>query len=243
MFKRLIGGVSRRLDRPELLAAVNRDAARDLGDERAMAAVLAATLRSDSVFVDVGTNRGQVLAEAVRLAPHGAHVAFEPIVGLALEISERFPAVDCRNVAVAAEPGRASFCHFRKLDGWSGLQRRTSIDDAQGDPDIIEVDVVTLDGALANSDPEVIKIDVEGAERDVLLGARRLIERARPTVIFEHELESAALFGARPEEIWDYFADLRYRVFSITGGGPVARASFGTPGRTINWLATPATRQ
>jgi len=242
MIKRLIGGVSRRLDRPELLAAVNRDAARDLGDERAMAAVLAATLRSDSVFVDVGTNRGQVLAEAVRLSPDGAHVAFEPIAGLAIELSERFPAVDCRNVAVAAGPGRASFCHFRKLDGWSGLQRRTSIDDAQGDPDMIEVDVVTLDGALASSDPEVIKIDVEGAERDVLLGARRLIERARPTVIFEHELESAALFGARPEEIWEYFADLRYRVFSITGDGPIARAAFGTSGRTINWLATPATR-
>jgi FkbM family methyltransferase len=228
------------LNRPELLAAFDDDAARHLRDERAMSAVLAATLRSDSCFVDVGTNRGQILREAVRLAPHGAHVAFEPITGLAIELAARFPTVDCRNVAVAAA-GTATFCHFRRLDGWSGLHRQTTIDDAQGDPEFIEVTVVTLDDELRNTHATVIKIDVEGAERDVLLGARHVIEDTQPVVIFEHDPAAAALFGAGSAEIWDYFADLGYRVFSITGEGPIDREAFAAPGRAINWLATPAT--
>ncbi len=117
-----------------------------------MTAVLTATLRSDSVYVDVGTNRGQILANAVRVAPRGAHVAFEPIAALATKLAARFPTVDCRNVAVAATAGTASFFHFRKLDGWSGLRRRASIDDAQGDPEIVEVTVVTLDAELTDID-------------------------------------------------------------------------------------------
>jgi FkbM family methyltransferase len=204
-----------------------------------MVAVLAATLRSDAIFVDVGANRGQLLGAAVRLAPRGSHVAFEPIASLATELSSRFPTVDCRAVAVGSEAGRASFCHFRKLDGWSGLRRRTSIANEQGDPEMIEVDVVTLDDALMNADPSVIKIDVEGGERDVLLGARRVIERARPVVIFEHEPASAALFGASAEEIWDYFACLGYRVLPVTGEGPTTRGAFVASELIINWLATP----
>ncbi len=109
---------------------------------------------------------------------------------------------------------------------------------------MVEVAVVTLDEELTDVNPCVIKIDVEGAERDVLLGGRRLIERVRPVVIFEHEPEAAALFDANPYEIWDYFAGLDYRVFSVTGAGPVPRDAFCSPyAYTINWVATPETRQ
>ena len=64
--------------------------------------------------------------------------------------------------------------------------------------------------------------------------------RTQPVVIFEHEHEAAALFGATADEIFDYFDDLGYRLFSIAGEGPVTRESFAasTP---INWLASPET--
>jgi hypothetical protein len=49
------------------------------------------------------------------------------------------------------------------------------------------VDVITLDeyAHRTRTRPSVMKIDVEGHEREVLAGARELLESARPTVIAE----------------------------------------------------------
>jgi FkbM family methyltransferase len=236
---RILGAVSRRLDRPELLAAVY-PAVRQAGrDEIAIRALLLAALRDGADYVDVGANLGQVLAEAVRVSPHGAHVAFEPIPRVAAELAQRFPSVDCRRLAVGASSGEAEFCHFRKLDGWSGLRRSPEISDERGDPEYITVAISTLDAELDGRDPRVVKIDVEGAELEVLQGGRVLLERARPLVIFEHVAAAAALYGSRSEEVWDLFAELDYEVFTVTGEGPLSRESFATAENVVNWLARP----
>ena len=240
LLRRAVGSLSRRLDRPELLATLYPRARQELREEVALKGVLAAALRSDSSYVDVGTNRGQVLREAVRLAPRGQHVAFEPIPALAASVRASFPAVDCRELAVGAEPGSAEFCHFTALDGWSGLRRSPEISDEQGEPEFITVTVSTLDAELADVSPAVLKIDVEGAELMVLEGARGLIARARPVVIFEHVRGAAELYGARSDALWDLLAGLDYRVFAITGEGPVGRAELGADEDAVNWLATPA---
>lgn len=123
LLRRVVGSLSRRLDRPELLATFYPTARQELREEISMRGVLASVLRADSAYVDVGANRGQILGEAVRLAPEGRHVAFEPIPRLAAEAKRSFPGVDFRQMALGAEPGAAEFCHFRTLDGWSGLRR------------------------------------------------------------------------------------------------------------------------
>src|SRR5947209_162749 len=93
---RAAGAVSRRLGRPEILAAVDPVARRIQADDVAISAILAAALAGDGGYVDVGTNRGQVLAEAVRVSPRGHHIAFEPIPQLADEVAAAFPRVDTR---------------------------------------------------------------------------------------------------------------------------------------------------
>ena len=57
------------------------------------------------MYVDVGANRGQVLRDAVRVAPEARHVAFEPIPELAGQIARDFPSVECRVKAVGGEGG------------------------------------------------------------------------------------------------------------------------------------------
>ena len=220
LIARALGAASRRLGRPELMAAVYSSAREEQREEIAIRAVLASALRGESTYVDVGTNRGQVLGEAVRVASRARHIAFEPIPALARQVAHAYPGVDVRQRAVGAEPGSAEFCHFRALDGWSGLRRSPLISDERGDPEFITVEVSTLDAELGDLRPAVVKIDVEGAELDVLQGARRVLTNAKPLVIFEHVAAASALYGAAAAAPWDLLAELGYTLFTASGEGP-----------------------
>ena len=235
--RRAIGAASRRLGRPELLAAVDRNARQAQREAIGISAVLASTLGRDATYVDVGTNRGQVLAEAVRIAPRGLHIAFEPIPQLAAAVRGAFPNVDCRQLALAAGAEVAQFCHFRTLDGWSGLRRSPEISDERGRPEFISVQVSTLDAELGGLEPTVMKIDVEGAELAVLEGGRAVLANARPVVIFEHVSDAAALYGATSAELWDLLTESDYEIFSVTGDGPFTRSAFIESRSVVNWLA------
>ena len=238
--RRAVASVSRRLRRPELLAAIYPGARQALREEIAMVAVLASAMRSEGAYVDVGANRGQVLAEAVRVAPGARHVAFEPIPGLAADLASSFPRVDVRQKAVGARRTTAEFCHFRALDGWSGLRRSPEISDERGDPEYFTVEVSTLDDELADLRPRLVKIDVEGAELEVLAGARRLLVELMPLVIFEHVAAAAALYGAQRGAAWDLLVEIGYRVAPVTGGGQISRSDFVANVMVVNWLATPS---
>ncbi len=238
--RRTVGVVSRRLGRPELTAVFFRDARQALREEVAIRAVLAGVLRGDSTYVDVGANRGQVLREAVRVAPRGRHLAFEPIPDVAAELARAFPGVECRQMALGARPEVARFCHFRNLDGWSGLRRSPEISDERGAPEYIDVTVSTLDAEIGELTPRLVKIDVEGAELGVIEGARTVLWRAKPVVIFEHVASAASLYEASSEGVWDLLAELGYETFSVTGDGPFDRAAFAESATVVNWLARPA---
>jgi len=227
------------MQRPEWLAAVDATARLAQREAIGMNAVLAATLRGEGSYVDIGANRGQLLREALRIAPRGAHIAFEPIPELARELAQAFPAVDCRQKAIGARAELAEFCHFRSLDGWSGLRRSPEISDERGRPEFIQVEVSTLDAELAGLRPSVVKIDVEGAELAVLEGARTLLAAARPVVLFEHFADAARLYGSALGAPWDLLTELDYEIFSVVGDGPFTRAQFAQGSGVVNWLATP----
>ncbi|HEX4188466.1 MAG TPA: FkbM family methyltransferase [Solirubrobacteraceae bacterium] len=238
---RAAGAVARRLGRPELLAAVDADARQALLESVGVRASLVSALPPDGTYVDVGTNRGQVLSDAVRVAPRGRHIAFEPIPALAAEVASTFPTVDCRRLALAAERGVAQFCHFRKLDGWSGLRRSPAISDERGAPEYITVEVSTLDTELDGITPDVVKVDVEGAELGVLEGGRTVLARARPVVILEHVSAASELYGVTSQALWELLDDLDYQLFAVSGEGPFGRSDFARERRVVNWLARPAT--
>jgi FkbM family methyltransferase len=239
---RAAGAAARRLRRPELLAAVDASARLAQREQLAIRALLAGVLTGAGSYVDVGANRGQVLREAVRVAPRGRHVAFEPIPSLAAALAREFPRVDCRRKALGARAETARFCHFTRLDGWSGLRRNREVSDERGRPEYIEVEVSTLDAELEDLSPGVVKLDVEGAELAVLEGARAVLSRARPVVIFEHVAEASALYGSAPGAPWDLLTELDYEIFSVTGDGPFTRAAFVAASGIVNWLARPSAR-
>lgn len=237
--RRVMGAASRRLGRPELLAAFSTADRQALREELAIRAILAAALPRDATYVDVGANRGQVLREAVRVAPAGRHLAFEPIPTLAASLAASFAGVDCRRRALGDHAHTATFCHFTSMDGWSGLRRSPEVSDERGTPEYIDVEVSTLDAEIGELVPRVVKIDVEGSELDVLAGARTLLAEAKPLVIFEHVATAAALYDASPQSLWELLAESGYEVFAVTGEGPFDARAFAQSATIVNWLARP----
>ena len=211
---------------------------RNRRDDAHLRAVMAALLRPDANVIDVGANAGDVLAEAVRLAPRGRHIAFEPLPDLAARLRERFPGVEVRAAALSNRAGEATFQRRLDADSRSGLL-------ALGGPsEPLTVPLERLDDVLEESYvPDLIKIDVEGAELAVLEGALGTLTRHRPVVAFEHG--SAALaYGTTHGMVHELLCgDAGLRIFDMDGGGPYDRAAFEAvadpPGGRWNFLARP----
>lgn len=199
---------------------------RDRADNERMSALLADVLGPDSVAVDVGAHAGGILAEIVRLAPRGRHIACEPLPGLAAELARRFPTVEVHACALSDRSGEREFVHVETRPSWSGFRERPY----PGPERLrrITVPVARLDDLVApDVAPALIKIDVEGAEHEVLAGAMATIERHRPVILFEHGLGSADYFGTAPGDVWALLVERAgLRIFNLEGEGPYTRARF-----------------
>jgi len=142
-------------------------------------------LRPGDQVLDVGASFGvYALSAAAAVGAGGRVIAFEPAADPAsrLEASARdagFGHLEVVRAAVAERAGEERFAPDRNSE-YGRL--------AGGDlPDAARVPVVALD-ALEGVAPErlaLVKVDAEGAETRVIEGARALLARARPLVMFE----------------------------------------------------------
>jgi FkbM family methyltransferase len=193
---------------------------RDWRDMHQLRLLLAYVLQEDSNCIDVGASVGDVLRQIVRVAPRGSHVAFEPLPDLAADLSTRFPTVDVRATALSDVSGTASFHRVRMQSARSSLRPTGAAEDR------LTVEVERLDDALAAGyAPDLIKIDVEGAEALLLRGAQQTLRRHRPIVVFEHGVH-AERFGTTSEEVHALLQDAGLRVLDIDGGGPYSPEAF-----------------
>lgn len=199
---------------------------RDRLDNEHLRLLLAFTLDEKSNCVDIGCNHGVVLADIVRIAPSGQHYAFEPLPGLAADLRVRFPDVDVRQVALSDRPGTATFAHVLGADGRSGLHDRNLGD--MHDVRHIDVEIGRLDDMLPRDyAPSFVKIDVEGAELQVLEGARATLSTHHPVLWFEHGHLQSGFYGTTSNNVWDLLCgDLGYRIFDSDGAGPYTRTAF-----------------
>jgi FkbM family methyltransferase len=173
----------------------SRDAA---NVELRMQSVLTAT----SSCVDIGAHKGVFLRRFLELSPRGHHFAFEPLPHLAEALRVEFPTVEVIACALGDRTGRVSFQHVLDHAAWSGLKKQwypTDVEIAE-----IVVDLRRLDDVLPPDLPvDFIKIDVEGAELEVLRGAEMTIRRHRPWILFEHAKIHDLEYGTTPEMIYD----------------------------------------
>ena len=165
----------------------------ELSVQQAMKRLLA----HGDVFYDVGANVGFfALAGARLVGPAGAVYAFEPVPENAAAIRASAELNGLANVEVVAKAvgratGRDRLLLVEDLS-WSHLESRGLHPLATG---TLEIETVAIDDLVADGrlrPPQLVKIDVEGAEIDVLEGMRKTMEEHRPAIVCELHDTAAA---------------------------------------------------
>lgn len=204
--------------------------------------VFLALLRRGDVICDVGANRGHFTRLFSDIAgPAGAVHAFEPVPGtfalLRAAVEERTN-VTLHPCALGDLEGAVTLHVPGEDDGQASLREHSG---GSWQPGVAvrdsECRMTTLD-AFADALPRIdfVKCDVEGAERLVVAGATRTLERLSPLLFLEVNPEWTRGFGYAPD---DLVADLRargYDTFHVAADrlGPLDR---GWRGGSVNLLA------
>lgn len=187
-----------------------------LHEVRDMAFVLH-LLRADDHFLDVGANVGSYTVLAGGAV--GARVtSVEPIPQAFAHLN--------RNVALNGLAGCVRLCQCGLSDSSGTLRFTKDLDCvnhilAQGENlPAIEVPVRTVDELVGSDVPVLIKIDVEGHERSVLLGASRTLADPRLLAVVMETNGSGARYGISDAEL---FSLMQGHGFSACGYEPFDR--------------------
>ncbi|WP_136668850.1 FkbM family methyltransferase [Flavobacterium sp. H122] len=168
-------------------------------------------LKSDSVFIDIGTNKGIYLYQAEKSISGGKIIGFEPNKGLVNYIKPLFPKVDIYPLAVSSKSGTAVLNIPKKGNGLQDT--RASLEAMGEDVEKVEIQMVTLDEFVSEkklSKIDVVKIDVEGHEFDSVKGCVNILKTVKPIFIIEIELRHAHY---PIKDIFDFIIGFGYEVF------------------------------
>jgi FkbM family methyltransferase len=164
-----------------------------------------------ATVVDLGANEGAFSAGVLAVAPQARVIAVEPGPGPRARLEQRFAGranVEIHGVAVAGESGTATF-HVTAHDHGSSLrpplsESREVIGPGAEVVETFEVPTLSLDDLVGDGPVDVVKIDVQGAELDVLRGGRRSFARTRAVLLemnFFSQYEGDATFGTLHSEM------------------------------------------
>ena len=143
--------------------------------------LLADSLRPGSVFYDIGANIGFFTLIAARIVAAEGHVfAFEPQPRARQTLLRNIERNGAENVSVIPHAAGSSHRRAFLVDGPEGHATAHLAKDGQ------LVEVVAIDDVVSGArPPDVVKIDVEGAEVDVLHGLRCTMGRYAPLIVCE----------------------------------------------------------
>jgi FkbM family methyltransferase len=216
------------------------------------------TIERGNTVLDVGANIGLYSLLAARLVGAAGRVhAFEAESGNAARLTANLALNDLRNVelfeaAVYSEEGSVTLNVFdSRFNAWHSLGRPHLPDPTHEGRTVAPVQTrrvaaVTLDAHCAShgiDQVDLLKIDVEGAEVDVLIGARRLLEeQAVRALLFEVSLPQIEALGHLPTEPFELLEAAGYRTFALGRDGAVGEPVRAAAERYANYLAFPSPR-
>lgn len=178
---------------------------------------IARLVKPGQVFYDIGANVGFFSIIAARLVgPTGQVCSFEPLPQNAAAIrrnAELNGLAHLRPFEIAL--GSESRTEQLMVTEWDGGSALTTSAVAVSAIDQKAVAVRPLDEVIATEGlrpPNFVKIDVEGAEEDVLLGMRETLRTARPILLYEVDDGDKAVFERRWTDLDAWVASRGYQV-------------------------------
>lgn len=189
--------------------------------------VLKKYLKPGGVFIDIGANVGYVTAFAMGLiGTKGAVHCFEPIPDYyqrLLRIGQMNPTFNftANNMAVGEFDGQVQITKHKAGMGSSSII--PGFFPEQYAEKTLPVKITRLDTYLAKnniSEVSVIKIDTEGFELPVLLGASGFFEKCKaqrklPVIIAEITPEAFKLMGKNIKELADFMKSCGYKSYDV----------------------------
>lgn len=156
--------------------------------ERRLAEYLHCPSSDIKKIVIVGANFGDELDGLFPSYPNASFVCFEPSPKYFAGLSDKFqndPRVSCRKVACGEKPGTSTFYEL-PMDG-NGSLLKPNVSDwktfnnwKDGTVTEFQVDVSTLDLEIPGDEQvDLLWVDVQGAEKQVLLGGGSMLARTR----------------------------------------------------------------
>ena len=173
--------------------------------------------KADSNCIDIGCHKGEILDIFLKFAKNGEHYAFEPIPVMYKMLVEKYKNLNCLiyPTALSDKSGITTFNYVKSNPAYSGLLKR-EYRNANENIEEINVATDTLDNVIpCNILISIIKIDVEGAELQVLKGAVETIKRSKPLIIFEHGLGASEFYGSTPAKVFKLLSDCGLHIFTL----------------------------
>ena len=174
-------------------------------------------LKSGDVFYDIGANVGFFSIIAAKLVGDTGKVyAFEPGKENAQSIRHNaqlnsFSQIEVIEKAVSNTSGEGQLL-LAEYSGGHALATADAPPDLAGE---VTVDLVSIDDLIAQNKiepPNFVKVDVEGAELDVLKGMRETIKTHKPTIIYEVDDGDRTGYERKYRELANFFESLNYQV-------------------------------
>ena len=159
---------------------------------------------------DIGANIGFFSVIAARLTgPAGRVIAFDPLEQNTKRIRHNSELnamqITVRQLAVGAEDGTATFV-VSEVSSWGRLKSAGESARKQGEMDVPvrRLDSLVREGTVPP--PDLLKIDVEGAEEFVLRGAAGTIQLLKPVLLIELHGTNEAVLNALEEMAYEAVA-------------------------------------
>jgi len=182
-------------------------------------------LKPGEVFFDIGAHLGEFSVLASRIVSDEGQVhLFEPIIELYRLIDKSVTTNHLSNVIsnciiVSDKTGLLEF-EVKKELALSGLSGNSLALTNSDTSELRLLPSLTLDEyILGKRKPDVIKVDVEGAELNVLMGAHNLIELPEseaPIWILEYSPDNYRKLGYSEEMLLNYMNRHGYRFFHLS---------------------------
>jgi len=181
------------------------------------------------VIFDVGANAGIYSLAALASEPNAVVYAFEPTPEVASHLRQsaalnKLGKLNVQETAVSSANGLAKLVRYRGELGTNEGMNFISVDDANGAPDCVptvRLDDFCDDHGIESID--LLKVDVQGHEHEVLLGAELLLSGGRiGTVFLELNWFDSSASHCPARESTRLLERCGYR--------------FSVPGKTLHWM-------